>query len=89
MYIFTQSINGISMDQKLTCPTELQTLLLGMNLPNGIFQSKVESSGGEGKISDKYLPIWTLLYVSFKHILSIISFMGITNFMKTLDKTST
>jgi hypothetical protein len=30
-----------------------------------------------GKLSDKYLPAWTLVYLSFKHILiNLTSFMG-------------
>jgi hypothetical protein len=34
-----------------------------------------------GKRSDKCLPIWTLLYESFKHILiSLTNFMGIPNY---------
>jgi hypothetical protein len=35
-------------------------------------KAKLERSGDRPfwieKLSDKYLPIWTLLYVSFKHI---------------------
>jgi hypothetical protein len=42
-----------------------------------------------GKLSDKCLPIWTLLYVSFKHILiTLTSFMGTPNSMRILYNTS-
>jgi hypothetical protein len=42
-----------------------------------------------GKLSNKWLPMWTLLYVSFKHILiSWTNFMGIPNFMRILYNTS-
>jgi hypothetical protein len=38
-----------------------------------------------GKLSDKYLPIRPLLYVSFKHILiNLTSFMGTPNSMRTI-----
>jgi hypothetical protein len=34
----------------------------------------------KGKLSNKCFPIWTLLYVSFKHILiSLAGFLGTTN----------
>jgi hypothetical protein len=46
---------------------------------NGIFQSKIESNGDKASpcfrtfwivnLSDRFLPIWTVLQVSFKHIL--------------------
>jgi hypothetical protein len=50
-------------------------------------KAKLKSCGGKaspyfrpfriGKLSEKYLLIWILLYVSFKHILiSLTSFMG-------------
>jgi hypothetical protein len=40
---------------------------------------------GIGKLSDKCLPIQTLLYVSFKHILmSLTNFMGIPNSVRIL-----
>jgi hypothetical protein len=42
-----------------------------------------------GKLLDKCLPIWTLLYVSFKHILiSLTNFMGTQNSMIILYNTS-
>jgi hypothetical protein len=42
-----------------------------------------------GKLSDKCLPISTLLYVSFKHILiSLGSFLGIANSMRIFYNTS-
>jgi hypothetical protein len=42
-----------------------------------------------GKLSDKYLPIPALIYVSFKHILiSLTSFMGIPNSVIILYNTS-
>jgi hypothetical protein len=40
-------------------------------------------------LSDKCLPIWTLICVSFKHILiSLTGFMGIPNSMRRLYNTS-
>jgi hypothetical protein len=43
----------------------------------------------KGKLSDKCLPIWTLLYVSFKHILiELTSFMVPPNSMRKLYSTS-
>jgi hypothetical protein len=37
------------------------------------------------KLSDKCLPIWTLLYVSFKHILIILTnFLGTPNSIRIL-----
>jgi hypothetical protein len=53
-------------------------------------KAKLESRGDKaspcfrpfwmGKLSDKCLPIWTLLYIKFKHILiSLTSFMGTPN----------
>jgi hypothetical protein len=42
-----------------------------------------------GKLSDKCLPIRTLLYVSFQHILiSLTRLLGTSNCMKTLYNTS-
>ena len=43
-----------------------------------------------GNMSDKFLPTWALIYVSFRHIYknSIASFMGIPNSMGILYKTS-
>jgi hypothetical protein len=38
-----------------------------------------------GKLSDKCLPIWTLLYASFKHILiGLTNLMGIPNSIRIL-----
>jgi hypothetical protein len=62
-------------------------------------KAKLKSSGDRtspwfrpfwiGKLSDKCLPIQTLLYVSFKHILiNLTSFMGTPNSMRILYKTS-
>jgi hypothetical protein len=62
-------------------------------------KAKLKSSGDRashcfrpfwiGKLSHKCLPIRTLLYVSFKHILiNLTSFMGTPNFMRVLYKTS-
>jgi hypothetical protein len=63
------------------------------------YRAKLKSSGNKasscfkpfwiGKLSDKCLPIWTLLYVSFKHILiSLTNFMGIQNSIRILYTTS-
>jgi hypothetical protein len=42
-----------------------------------------------GKLSDKYLPTWPILYVSFKHILIVLtSFMGNPNSMRILYNSS-
>jgi hypothetical protein len=44
---------------------------------------------GIEKLRDKYLPILTLLYVSFKHILiNVTSFMGTPNSMRMLYNSS-
>jgi hypothetical protein len=62
-------------------------------------KAKLKSSGDKashcfrsvwiGKLSDKGLPIQTLLYVSFKHILtSPSSFMGNPNSVRILHNTS-
>jgi hypothetical protein len=51
------------------------------------YKAKLKSSGDRAspyfkpfwieKLSDKYLPTWTLLYVSFKHVLiNLTSFIG-------------
>ena len=40
-------------------------------------------------MSDKFLPTWSLLYLSFKHIfVSLTTFIGIPNSMRILYKTS-
>jgi hypothetical protein len=42
-----------------------------------------------GNLSDTFLPTWTLLYVSDRHVfISLISFLGIPNSMRILYKTS-
>jgi hypothetical protein len=42
-----------------------------------------------GKLSDEWLPIWTELYVSFKHILNnVTNFMGTSNSIRTLCNNS-
>jgi len=71
------------------CTILFQTLLVCLNHPNGIFwKAKLRSSGYKaspsfkpylkGNVSEKYLPIWTLLKVLFKHI-----FINQTTFMVT------
>jgi hypothetical protein len=62
-----------------------------LHFPNGISKAKFKSSGDRashcfrpfwiGKLSDICLPIWTLLYVSFKHIvINLTNFMGTPNY---------
>jgi hypothetical protein len=62
-------------------------------------KAKLKSSGDKasrsfkpfwiGKLSGKCLPIQTLLYVSFKHILmSLTNFIGIPNSIRILYSTS-
>jgi hypothetical protein len=62
-------------------------------------KGKLESSGDKaspcfrpfwiGKLSDKWLPIQALIYISFKDILiGLISFMGTPNSMRILYNTS-
>jgi hypothetical protein len=42
-----------------------------------------------GKLSDKCLPVWTIPYVSFKHILiNLTNFMGSPNSIRILYNTS-
>jgi ABC-type branched-subunit amino acid transport system permease subunit len=42
-----------------------------------------------GKLSEKYLAIWTLLHVSFKHnLINLTTFMGTPNSMRILYNTS-
>jgi hypothetical protein len=71
----------------------------GRRVGQGCSKAKLKSSGDKaspcfkpfwiGKLSDQYLPIRTLLYVSFKQILmSLANFMGIPNSIKMLYNTS-
>jgi hypothetical protein len=61
-------------------------------------KAKLKSSGDKAppyirtfwteKLSDKWFPIWTLLYISFKHILiNLTGFMGTLNSMRILYST--
>jgi hypothetical protein len=76
-----------------------QSHLVSLDCPNSIFWSEVEKQWHKespcfrqfwiGKLSDKYLPVWTLLYVSCKCILiSWTNFKGIANSVRMLYSTS-
>jgi hypothetical protein len=61
------------------CPIQFQSHLVSWTFLMAYSKTKLKSSGDRsspcfrpfwiGNLSDKCLPIWTLLYVSFKHIL--------------------
>jgi hypothetical protein len=80
-------------------PIQYYSHLVFLHLLMAYSKAKLKSSGDKashclrpfwkGKISDKCLPIQTLPYVSFKHILiSLRSFIGTPNSMAILHNTS-
>jgi hypothetical protein len=88
MYVFTQSINGLSKHQKLMFPNELKTPLLCINFLMAYSKAKLKAM--VMKETYKTNIYQSGLYYTFhlKTFLVIISYMGITNSMRTLDKTS-
>jgi hypothetical protein len=87
MYASAQYTNIISINQVLMCNILFQAIPVYLNLPNGASKAKLKSNGDKpspcfkpfliGNMSDKFLPVRIVLYVSFRHIfISLTSFMG-------------
>jgi hypothetical protein len=80
-------------------PIQYYSHLVSLHLLMAYSKAKLKSSSEKAshcfrpfwirKLSDKCLPIQTLLYISFKHILiSLSTFLGTPNSMRILNNTS-
>jgi hypothetical protein len=78
------------MQKKKEEETDTHTHTIFLVLPKAYSKAKLKSCGGKvypcfrpfwiGKLSDKYLPIRTLLYILFKHsLISLTSSLGTQN----------
>ena len=77
VFVFTLYINIIGINQTMVCNNQFQAILVYLNPPNGVLQSKVKNTGDRaspcfkpfliGNMSDKFLPTRTLLHVSVRH----------------------
>jgi hypothetical protein len=87
-YIITQLIRIISIDHSWYVQFNFSNTWISWNSLMAYYKAHLNSSGDKaypcyrpfwrGKLSDIYLPIQTLLYVSFRHTL-----VGLNNFMDT------
>jgi hypothetical protein len=78
MYTSCQYINIIKINQKLIYTILFHSIQVYLNLPNGVlhYKAKLKSTGDKaspgfktfliGNVSDKYLPIQSLLYISVR-----------------------